>query len=169
MPRPPRPTFSIRSGGPKALGDTCVAANCCGSMLAGLRRRQFSMGAFLYTCPATGMKVHGWTAEEAGGPDHYETVECTACKRLHLVNPRTGRVAGASRNGSSDTGSAGWLAILLRCRLPRSDAERRADCGQTCHETSRRSGLKAFPAAYFSIAQQDEVFETAIGGWRYHR
>ena len=52
------------------------------------------MGAFLFTCPSTGMRVHGWAAAEAAESDAYETVECTACKRFHLVNPRTGKVAG---------------------------------------------------------------------------
>ena len=52
------------------------------------------MGAFLFTCPTTDMNVHGWTAEEASALECYEAGECVACKRVHLVNPRTGKVVG---------------------------------------------------------------------------
>jgi len=54
------------------------------------------MGAFLFTCPTTAMKVHGWTAEEAPAFDYYEATECAACQSVHLVNPRTGSVAGSA-------------------------------------------------------------------------
>jgi hypothetical protein len=54
------------------------------------------MAPFIYRCPATGLKVQGWFAEEAspGEGEVYETVTCLACKRTHLVNRSTGRVLG---------------------------------------------------------------------------
>ena len=52
------------------------------------------MGAFLFTCPTIGMKVHGWAADEPPAFEYFEAVECPACKQVHLVDPRTGKVAG---------------------------------------------------------------------------
>ena len=49
------------------------------------------MASFVFTCPVTGLKVQGWTADEAPAFDQFEAVECTAC---HLVDPRTGKVVG---------------------------------------------------------------------------
>jgi len=55
------------------------------------------MGPYLYRCPATGDRVQGWSADEAPDPgeDRYETVECIACQRVHLVNPANGKVLGS--------------------------------------------------------------------------
>lgn len=55
------------------------------------------MPAFLFLCPLTGLNVQGWMAEEPIAAGQYESVECTACRRLHLIDPRTGRVAGTRR------------------------------------------------------------------------
>ena len=55
------------------------------------------MAAFLYRCPATGMKVQAWFADDASANEglvSYDTVTCLACRRLHLVSPVTGRVLG---------------------------------------------------------------------------
>jgi hypothetical protein len=55
------------------------------------------MEPFIYRCPATGMKVQGWSADEPSseiGNEVYETVVCTACTRVHLVNPKTGKTIG---------------------------------------------------------------------------
>jgi len=54
------------------------------------------MAAFLYRCPNTQRRVQGWSADDtSGGEDEtYETVTCTACQKVHLVNPATGRVLG---------------------------------------------------------------------------
>lgn len=60
--------------------------------------RPMRMGSYLFICPTTQMAVHGWAADEVPPIDYYEAVECTACKHVHLVNPRTGKVAG-ERNG----------------------------------------------------------------------
>jgi hypothetical protein len=59
------------------------------------------MSAFIYCCPNTGKYVQGWTAEDPyegesdAETDAYESVRCIACMRLHLVNPKTGKVLGA--------------------------------------------------------------------------
>jgi hypothetical protein len=54
------------------------------------------MAPFLYRCPNTGLNVQGWVADDPTERDKetYETVTCTACTRLHVVNPSTGRVLG---------------------------------------------------------------------------
>jgi len=56
------------------------------------------MATLVYRCPTTGRSVQGWFAdgvsENAG--ETYEAVMCTACSRVHLVSPKTGKalVAG---------------------------------------------------------------------------
>ncbi len=59
------------------------------------------MATFVYRCPKLGLPVQGWTADDpsADGGDAYETVTCTACRQVHLVNPSTGRVLGADDDG----------------------------------------------------------------------
>jgi len=58
-----------------------------------------AMPTVLFRCPNLGAQVQGWVATEASeaGDDVYETVTCTACRQLHLVNPTTGRVLGAPK------------------------------------------------------------------------
>jgi hypothetical protein len=53
----------------------------------------YGMPPFLYRCPTTGYRVQGFIAEELPA-DTYEAVACTACRRIHLVNPTTGKVLG---------------------------------------------------------------------------
>jgi hypothetical protein len=55
------------------------------------------MATFLYRCPTTGLQVQGWSAADPteGDDDIYETVTCLACAKVHLVNPKTGKVLGA--------------------------------------------------------------------------
>ncbi len=56
-----------------------------------------TMGAFIYRCPDTGLKVQGWLAEDPSSADDdgtYETVLCAVCGRGHMVNPKTGKVVG---------------------------------------------------------------------------
>jgi len=54
------------------------------------------MAPFIYRCPTTGLRVQGWSAEELprDGEDAYEAVTCVMCRRVHLVNPATGKVIG---------------------------------------------------------------------------
>lgn len=56
--------------------------------------------SFVYRCPTTGYKVQGFVRDHPPGPDDistYETMTCSACYRLHLVNPSSGHVAGTDR------------------------------------------------------------------------
>jgi hypothetical protein len=54
------------------------------------------MAVFLYRCPRTGLKVQGWYPEELSAKEShtYETLECTACSGIHLVDPLSGKVLG---------------------------------------------------------------------------
>ena len=58
------------------------------------------MRTFLYRCPATGLNVQGLGADHPDVPNDnvYEAVTCTFCRGVHLVNPKTGHVAGANAN-----------------------------------------------------------------------
>ena len=58
------------------------------------------MAAFLFRCPNTGMNVQGWIADDPAevGDDIYEPVTCAVCVRVHLVNPKTGRVLGTDED-----------------------------------------------------------------------
>jgi hypothetical protein len=44
--------------------------------------------------------VQGWIADDAAARDeeNYEPVICTACTRLHIVNPNTGKVLGTDED-----------------------------------------------------------------------
>jgi hypothetical protein len=61
------------------------------------------MAPFLFRCPATGLNVQGWSAEEPAldRKDAYVSVSCLACRRIHLVNPATGGVLGVEENSVS--------------------------------------------------------------------
>lgn len=54
------------------------------------------MPSFLYRCPQTGKHVQGWIADDPAtfGDNSYEAMTCVACARIHLVNPKTGKVLG---------------------------------------------------------------------------
>jgi DNA-directed RNA polymerase subunit RPC12/RpoP len=56
------------------------------------RPHYFSMIAFVYRCPRTGLKVQGHVADDLIEVEAYEAVTCTACGRVHLVNPKSGKV-----------------------------------------------------------------------------
>ncbi len=55
---------------------------------------------FIYRCPTIGHKVQGFIRDNPPAPDDtvYEAVTCTACYRVHLVNPSSGHVAGTDRS-----------------------------------------------------------------------
>jgi len=50
----------------------------------------------VFRCPNTGLNVQGWIADDPteGEAEHYEPITCMACTRVHLVNPKTGRILG---------------------------------------------------------------------------
>jgi hypothetical protein len=58
------------------------------------------MASLVFRCPRTGLNVQGWIADDPteSEADNYEAVTCTACTRIHLVNPKTGRVLGADED-----------------------------------------------------------------------
>ena len=58
------------------------------------------MATLIYRCPATGINVQAWFADDAteAGGDAYETVTCAACRSVHLVNPKTGKTLGNSED-----------------------------------------------------------------------
>ena len=58
------------------------------------------MRTFLYRCPATGFNVQGLGADHTDAPNEnvYEAMTCSFCRGVHLVNPKTGHVAGANAN-----------------------------------------------------------------------
>jgi hypothetical protein len=64
------------------------------------------MPAFIFNCPATGLKVQGWTTEEPPAVGYYEAVECTACKAVHFVNPHTGKIVGDRQTPDGSAPSA---------------------------------------------------------------
>lgn len=51
--------------------------------------------AFLYRCPNTGLNVQGFIAEVPAKASGYQPVTCLACTRIHLVDPKTAKVARA--------------------------------------------------------------------------
>jgi hypothetical protein len=54
------------------------------------------MAALIYRCPATGVKVQAWFADDvsANNGETYESLTCLACSQVHLVNRSTGRTLG---------------------------------------------------------------------------
>jgi hypothetical protein len=54
------------------------------------------MATVLFLCPNTGDRVQGWFADDGSGKDGetYDALTCLACRQVHMVNPRTGKVLG---------------------------------------------------------------------------
>jgi hypothetical protein len=51
------------------------------------------MAPVLFRCPNQGIHVTAWRADDAGnGDDTYESVTCTACRQLHFINPKSGKL-----------------------------------------------------------------------------
>jgi hypothetical protein len=63
------------------------------------------MAAVIYRCPNTGFPVQGYTVDETIARDHdaYEPVSCLACKLVHLVNPKSGKVFVAGGSSGAHT------------------------------------------------------------------
>ena len=49
---------------------------------------------FTFRCPHTKLAVQGWIAGDVLDQTTFEPVQCTACTRVHYVNPVTGKVLG---------------------------------------------------------------------------
>jgi hypothetical protein len=54
-------------------------------------RGRTPMAGFVHRCPNTGLRVRSWVADECDD-ESYEAVTCAICARIHLVNPKTGKV-----------------------------------------------------------------------------
>lgn len=56
------------------------------------------MKTLIFRCPTTGRNVQGWFSVDTSvaGGESYESVVCTACKNVHLVNPVSGKTLGAT-------------------------------------------------------------------------
>jgi hypothetical protein len=62
------------------------------------------MRRFMFRCPVTGYIVQGVADDPKPGdsPHIYQSVQCTACEGMHLVDPSTGEVlTGARKKPSS--------------------------------------------------------------------
>jgi hypothetical protein len=56
------------------------------------------MVPFTYRCPRTDMRVQSWAAaDQVTDGEICEPVTCTACGRVHLVNPKSGKVLEATK------------------------------------------------------------------------
>jgi hypothetical protein len=51
----------------------------------------------VFLCPNTGARVQAGSRTNGSkdSDDTYQSVNCLACQRVHLVNPATGKVLGA--------------------------------------------------------------------------
>jgi len=58
------------------------------------------MREFVFICPITNYPVQAYAEDSAVAVDYYEAIQCTACKGVHLVNPRSGRLAGLNSQES---------------------------------------------------------------------
>jgi hypothetical protein len=56
------------------------------------------MAAFIFRCPRTGFNVQAWSDGDFQTSPVYETVTCTACQMVHLVDPKTGHVLGSDND-----------------------------------------------------------------------
>jgi hypothetical protein len=53
------------------------------------------MAHFLFTCPATSIKVQQWLDDDQAAPENeYEVIACPARARLHFLNQKTGKLLG---------------------------------------------------------------------------
>jgi hypothetical protein len=54
------------------------------------------MPTFLFKCPSTGYRVQGFVGQEDESDDGtFVPVNCPVCAQVHLVDPKTAKVAGA--------------------------------------------------------------------------
>jgi hypothetical protein len=64
------------------------------------------MTPFTFRCPTSTLVVQAFASDGASVGEYFEAVECNACKQTHLVNPRTGKIAGEAYTGGGTTSSA---------------------------------------------------------------
>jgi hypothetical protein len=60
-----------------------------------------AMPSFMYRCPVQGIQTHAWIADEIhakAGKDEFISISCIACQQGHLMNPKTGMLAGSGND-----------------------------------------------------------------------
>jgi hypothetical protein len=62
-----------------------------------LNRFKVKHATRVFLCPNTGQRVQGWFADDGSenGGETYQAVNCLACRQVHMINPKTGKVLGA--------------------------------------------------------------------------
>jgi hypothetical protein len=57
-----------------------------------------------FLCPNMGVSVESWFADTEDTDEIYERVTCLACRQLHMLNLRTGKILGVRQSpiGGSD-------------------------------------------------------------------
>jgi hypothetical protein len=59
------------------------------------------MPSWFFRCPITGERVRGFVVAEDvpdDDPDAYIAVTCLSCGRIHLLNLKTGKTVGETRD-----------------------------------------------------------------------
>jgi hypothetical protein len=68
------------------------------------------MAGYVYLCPDTGVRIQAFTAEAiTSDPNTYEPVTCIMCRKVHHVNPFTGKVLGVGDDAQPENVTA-WHA-----------------------------------------------------------
>ena len=55
----------------------------------------------MFRCPICNIPTQAWIADDIqakAGEHEYVSLECLACRQIHLVNPRTGALVGTDKN-----------------------------------------------------------------------
>jgi hypothetical protein len=55
------------------------------------------MATRVFLCPNAGQRVQVWFADSENCGDTYESVTCSTCGQVHMVNPKAGKVLGADK------------------------------------------------------------------------
>ena len=59
----------------------------------------------MFRCPICDIHTYAWIADDLqanAGEHDYVSVDCLACWRIHLVNPRTGAILGTDKECEPD-------------------------------------------------------------------
>src|SRR5262245_37851157 len=86
-----------------------VAAFPLAVRAAGKRLRLALPETITFLCPNMGISVESSFRDTEDSDEIYERVTCLACRRLHMVNLRTGKILGVRQSsiGASDVAATG--------------------------------------------------------------
>ena len=62
------------------------------------------MRSIMFRCPICNIPTQAWIADDIqakAGKHEYVSVECLACRQIHLVNPESGALMGINKNSES--------------------------------------------------------------------